>query len=68
VSVGYTVAYTLHAFVEHITLSPRTYMQFHNQERQLVSLCEIQKKNKKCRMQFHKNVMQLERAPRESAY
>jgi hypothetical protein len=30
-------------FVECITLSPRAYMQFHNQERQLISLCEIQK-------------------------
>ena len=30
-------------FVERITLSPRAYMQFHNQERQLISLCEIQK-------------------------
>ncbi len=28
---------------ERITLSPRAYMQFHNQERQLISLCEIQK-------------------------
>ena len=26
---------------ERITLSPRAYMQFHNQERQLISLCEI---------------------------
>jgi hypothetical protein len=28
---------------ERITLSPRAYMQFHNHDRQLISLCEIQK-------------------------
>ena len=28
---------------ELITLSPRFYMQFHNHDRQLISLCEIQK-------------------------
>ena len=61
-----SVGYTLHAFVERITLSPRAYMQFHNPERQLVSLCEIQKtiqKNnpKNNPKQKSKNVMQLER-------
>jgi hypothetical protein len=45
------VGYTLHAFVERITLSSRVYMQFHNHDRQLISRCEIQ------------NVMRLERAP-----
>ena len=28
---------------ERITLSHRAYMQFHNHDRQLISLCEIQK-------------------------
>ena len=33
----FSVGYTLHAFVERITLSHRAYMQFHNQERLLIS-------------------------------
>jgi hypothetical protein len=28
---------------ERITLPPRAYMQFHNHDRQLISLCELQK-------------------------
>jgi hypothetical protein len=38
-------------FVERITLSPRAHMQFHNHDRQLVSLYSIQ------------NVMRLQKAP-----
>ena len=40
-----SVGYTLHAFVERITLSPRAYMQFHSHDHQLICLCEIQKRH-----------------------
>jgi hypothetical protein len=36
-------AWAIHLIPERITLPHRAYyMQFHNQERQLISLCEIQ--------------------------
>jgi hypothetical protein len=50
-----SVGYTLHAFVERITVS-RAHMQFHNHDRQRISLREIQ------------NVMQLERAPDRDSF
>ena len=52
----FSVGYTLHAFVERITLSHRAYMQVHNQERQLIPSVRS------------KNVMQLERAPNRGSF